>query len=70
MLGSRSIGCWINGNRKSFIGPVLLTFPFVYVGVTLIVAVIGKTLDLSFVKASISLAPEVASPIDEVLVHE
>jgi hypothetical protein len=42
MLSSRSIGCWINGNRKSFIGPVLLTFPFVYVGVTLIVAVIGK----------------------------
>jgi hypothetical protein len=68
MLGSRSnIGCWINGNRKEFW--LDLYRLFVYVGVTLIVAVIGKTLDLSL-KASISLAPEVASPVMVLLVHE
>jgi hypothetical protein len=53
MLGSRSnIGCWINGNRKEFW--LDLYRLFVYVGVTLIVAVIGK--DPGFILEGINIS--------------
>jgi hypothetical protein len=66
-----ALGVGLTVILKVFVGPVLLIFPFVYVGVTMIVAVTGKDPRFVPVKASISPAPEVASPIDEVLlVHE